>query len=300
MSASSIGGGVPRAHTEPLAIRVLLIGIAVGFLGLFLILPLVLVFTYAFADGIHAYLRAIREPDSLSAIRLTLLTVLVVVPINTLFGVCAAWAIAKFRFKGKSLLVTLIDMPFAISPVVVGTIFILLFGARGWLGPTLSEWGVSIIFTPAAVVIVTLFGTMPFVVRELIPLMQSQGTEEELAAISLGANGWQTFRRVTLPNIRWGLIYGIILCNARAMGEFGSVFVVSGRIRGETNTMSLHVEVLYNDYMITAAFAIASLLAMLAVVTLVVKTVVEWKIERDVRLGSLGYGSEPQERESAP
>jgi sulfate transport system permease protein len=288
----SIGSTSRRGGTEPWWVRLILITIAVVFLTLFLILPLILVFRYAFQEGFGAYFAAIVQRDSLSAIRLTLITVLIVVPVNTVFGVCAAWAISKFQFWGKSILISLIDIPFAVSPVVAGTIFILLFGARGWFGPTLSEWGWPIIFTPTAIVIVTMFGTMPFVVRELIPLMQAQGIDEELAALSLGASGWQTFRRVTLPNIRWGLIYGVILCNARAMGEFGSVFVVSGRIRGETNTMSLHVEVLYNDYMITAAFAIASLLAMLAVVTLVVKTTVEWKLERDLKLASESYAAD--------
>ncbi|MFA9478040.1 sulfate ABC transporter permease subunit CysW [Phycisphaerales bacterium AB-hyl4] len=277
---------LPAAVGESAWVRRTLIAIALGFISLVLLMPLVLVFTYAFGEGLQVYLAAIRETDSLSAIRLTLITAAIVVPLNTVFGVAAAWAIAKFDFRGKSVLITIIDLPFAISPVVVGMIFILLFGARGWFGPTLSEWGIQIIFTPLAIIIVSAFGTMPFVVRELIPLMQAQGTEEEQSALTLGASGFQTFWRITLPNIKWGLIYGVILCNARAMGEFGSVYVVSGRIRGETNTMPLHIEVLYNDYMFTASFAVASLLAMLALVTLVVKSVVEWKIARDLAIAT--------------
>ncbi len=268
---------------ETPVVRWLLIGIALIFMTMFLILPLVLVFTYAFRDGVAVYIAAIMDFDSLSAIRLTLLTASIAVPVNTLFGVSAAWAIAKFDFKGKNLLITLVDLPFAISPIVAGTIFILLFGARGWFAPILVAWDLQIIFTPIAIVLVTLFGTMPFVLRELIPLMQAQGTQEEQAALTLGANGFQTFFRITLPNIKWGLIYGIILCNARAMGEFGSIYVISGRIRGETNTVPLHIEVLYNDYMLSAAFAMASLLAMLALVTLAVKSIVEWKVAYNIR-----------------
>ncbi|MCC5829232.1 MAG: sulfate ABC transporter permease subunit CysW [Phycisphaeraceae bacterium] len=270
----------PSAAESPW-VRWVLIAIALGFISLVLLLPLALVFRYAFGEGLGVYLAAIRDADTVAAIRLTLITAAIVVPLNTVFGVMAAWAIAKFEFRGKSLLITILDMPFAISPVVVGMIFVLLFGARGWLGPTLSQWGIQIIFTPIAIVIVVAFGTMPFVVRELVSLMQAQGSEEELAALTLGASGFQTFRRITLPNIKWGLIYGVILCNARAMGEFGSVYVVSGRIRGETDTMPLHIEALYNDYLLTASFAVASLLAMLAIVTLVVKSIVEWKIARD-------------------
>lgn len=277
---------VQRASGESPLVRVLLIAVALGFMGLFLVLPLVLIFTYAFGEGLAVYLRAIREPDALAAIRLTLITAAIVVPVNTVFGVIAAWAIAKFQFRGKNVLVTLIDLPFAISPVAAGMVFVLLFGARGWFGPLLSAWDIRIIFTPVAIVLVTLFGTMPFVVRELVPLMQAQGAQEEEGALILGASGWQTFWRVTLPNIKWGLLYGVILCTARAMGEFGSVYVVSGRIRGETNTVPLHIEVLYNDYMFTASFAIASLLAMLALVTLTVKAVVEWHEARSRRAGT--------------
>lgn len=282
----SHAGQSSPAHGGSWLIKWSLIAIAMGFLALFLILPLVLIFSYAFAEGLQVYTNSIRDADSLAAIRLTLITAAIVVPLNTVFGVACAWAVSKFEFKGKSVLITIIDLPFAISPVVVGMIFVLLFGAQGWLGPWLAERDIQIIFTPVAIVIVSLFGTMPFVARELIPLMQAQGTQEEQAALTLGAGGWQTFFRVTLPNIKWGLIYGVILCNARAMGEFGSVFVVSGRIRGETNTMPLHIEVLYNDYMITAAFAMASLLAMLAIVTLVIKATVEWKIARDHRIAA--------------
>ncbi len=296
----SRAGAVP-AHGDSPLVRRTLIAVALGFLGLFLILPLVLIFSQALAEGVRVYFDAIREPDSLAAIRLTLVTAAIVVPVNTVFGVAAAWAIAKFEFKGKSFLITIIDMPFAISPVVVGLIFVLMFGATGWLGPHLAEYGIHLLFTPAAIVIVTLFGTMPFVARELIPLMQAQGTQEEQSALTLGASGWQTFYHITLPNVKWGLLYGVILCNARAMGEFGSVYVVSGRIRGETNTMPLHVEVLYNDYMITAAFAVASLLALLALVTLAAKSIVEWKIARDMRLASAAAGEAPApDGESAP
>ncbi len=268
------------ATTESPLTRWVLIATAMGFLAVFLFLPLVLVFVYAFGQGISAYLAAFAEPDARTAIRLTLITAAIAVPLNTAFGVSAAWAIAKFEFKGKNLLITLIDLPFAISPVIAGLIFVLLFGARGWLGPWLQAHDIRIIFATPGIVLATLFVTFPFVARELIPLMQAQGTEEEQSALTLGATGWQTFWRVTLPNIKWGLIYGVILCNARAMGEFGAVSVVSGHIRGQTNTMPLHIEVLYNDYQFAAAFAVASLLAFLAVVTLVVKSFVEWKSAR--------------------
>jgi sulfate transport system permease protein len=277
---------VQHASGEPWLVRWILIAIALGFMTLFLVLPLVLVFAYAFSEGIGVYLKAITEPDALAAIRLTLITAAIVVPVNTVFGITAAWAIAKFSFRGKSVLITLIDLPFAISPVAAGMVFVLLFGARGWFGPLLSAWDIRVIFTPVAIVMVSLFGTMPFVVRELIPLMQAQGAQEEEGALILGASGWQTFWRVTLPNIKWGLLYGVILCTARAMGEFGSVYVVSGRIRGETNTVPLHIEVLYNDYMFTASFAIASLLAMLALVTLTLKATVEWSEARSRRKGT--------------
>lgn len=263
--------------SEPVGVRLALIAVAFAFLGLFLMLPLFVVFAEALRGGIGAYVEAFTEPDALAAIRLTLITAMIAVPLNIVFGVAAAWAIAKFEFAGKSLLITFIDLPFSVSPVIAGLIYILLFGAHGWFGPWLIEHDVEIIFAVPGIVIATIFVTFPFVARELIPLMQEQGNEEEEAALSLGAGGWQTFRRVTLPNIKWGLIYGVLLCNARAMGEFGAVSVVSGHIRGETNTMPLHVEILYNEYNFTAAFAIASLLALLAVVTLVLKTVLEWR-----------------------
>jgi len=272
----------PRKRTtsvisEPVWVRVALIAAALVFLGLFLLLPLFVVFAEALRGGIGTYVEAFAEPDALAAIRLTLITAMIAVPLNIVFGIAAAWAIAKFEFTGKSLMITFIDLPFSVSPVIAGLIYILLFGAHGWLGPWLIAHDVEIIFAVPGIVIATIFVTFPFVARELIPLMQEQGNEEEEAALSLGAGGWQTFRRVTLPNIKWGLIYGVLLCNARAMGEFGAVSVVSGHIRGETNTMPLHVEILYNEYNFTAAFAIASLLALLAVVTLVLKTVLEWR-----------------------
>jgi sulfate transport system permease protein len=259
--------------------RWLLTGIALAFLAFFLVLPLVVVFSEAFSKGASYFLAAVREPDALAAIRLTLLTVAIAVPANIVFGIAAAWAIAKFRFRGKSLLTTLIDLPFAVSPVISGLVYVLVFGAQGWFGPWLIAHGIRIIFAVPGIILVTTFVTFPFVARELIPLMQAQGTDEEYSAITLGASGWQTFWRVTLPNIRWGLFYGVVLCNARAMGEFGAVSVVSGHIRGETDTMPLHVEVLYNDYNIAGAFAVASLLALLALVTLVLKSVVEWRQE---------------------
>jgi sulfate transport system permease protein len=240
------------------------------------VLPLVAVFVEAFRNGIGAYLAAIREPDALAAIRLTLLVAAIAVPANLVFGLCAAWAIAKFEFRGKSLLITLVDLPFSVSPVIAGLVYVLLFGANGWFGPLLDQWNVKIIFTVTGLVLATIFVTFPFVARELIPLMEEQGREEEEAAVSLGASGWQTFFRVTLPNVKWGLLYGVLLCNARAMGEFGAVSVVSGRIRGETVTMPLHVEILYNEYNLAAAFAVASLLAGLALCTLALKSILEW------------------------
>ncbi len=266
------------ATAEQPWVRRLLIAAAVTFLALLLFLPLVLVFSYAVGEGLGAYVAAIAAPDARAAITLTLLAALIAVPLNTAFGVAAAWAITRFTFRGKNLLITLIDLPFAISPVIAGLVFVLLFGARGWLGPWLLEHDVRIIFAVPGIVLVTMFVTFPFVARELIPLMQAQGSEEEMSALTLGAGGWQIFRRVTLPNIKWGLLYGVILCNARAMGEFGAVSVVSGHIRGQTNTVPLHVEVLYNDYQFTAAFAAASLLALLAVVTLVVKAFIERRL----------------------
>ena len=268
-----------RATTEPALVRWTLIGVVLVFLGLFLAVPLAAVFSEALGKGVAAYFAAFREPDALAAIRLTLLTAAIAVPVNLLFGVAAAWAIAKFEFVGKNLLITLIDLPFSVSPVVSGLIYVLLFGLQGWLGPWLAEHDIKIIFAVPGIVLATIFVTFPFVARELIPLMQAQGTEEEEAARVLGAGGWQTFWRVTLPNIKWGLLYGVILCNARAMGEFGAVSVVSGHVRGLTNTVPLHVEILYNEYNSTAAFAVASLLALLALVTLAAKSVVEWKAQ---------------------
>jgi sulfate transport system permease protein len=258
-------------------VRVALIAVALVFLGLFLVAPLLAVFSQALAKGFAAYLLAVREPVALSAVRLTLLTAAVAVPMNLLFGIAAAWAIAKFEFVGKNLLITLIDLPFAISPVISGIIFVLLFGRLGVFGPWLQAHDVRIIFAVPGIVLATVFVTFPFVARELIPVMQAAGSDEEEAARVLGASGWQTFLRVTLPSVKWGLLYGVILCNARAMGEFGAVSVVSGHIRGRTNTLPLHVEILYNEYNFQAAFAVASLLALLALVTLVAKSVVEWR-----------------------
>jgi sulfate transport system permease protein len=263
--------------TERALVRWGLIGTAFLYLTLFLFAPLVAIFTEALKHGLSSYIDAFLNEDALAAIRLTLLVAAVAVPLNALFGVAAAWAIAKFEFLGKQALITLIDMPLAVSPVISGLIYVLLFGAQGWLGPWLAEHDIRIIFALPGIVLATIFVTVPFVARELIPLMQSQGREEEEAAITLGASGWQTFRRVTLPNIKWSLLYGVILCNARAMGEFGAVSVVSGHIRGLTNTMPLHVEILYNEYNAVAAFAVASLLTLLAIVTLVAKAIVERK-----------------------
>ncbi|WP_019141582.1 sulfate ABC transporter permease subunit CysW [Noviherbaspirillum massiliense] len=268
------------ATVEPLWVRALLLGVALAFLTLFLFVPLIAVFAEAFRKGWQAYVEAIVEPDALSAIRLTLLTALIAVPLNLVFGVAAAWTIAKFEFRGKYLLLTLIDLPFSVSPVISGLIYVLLFGAQGWFGPWLQEHDIRILFAVPGIVLATIFVTFPFVARELIPLMQSQGRDEEEAALVLGASGWKTFWRVTLPNIKWGLLYGVILCNARAMGEFGAVSVVSGHIRGQTNTMPLQVEILYNEYNFAAAFAIASLLALLALVTLAVKSFIEWRASR--------------------
>ena len=267
-------------------VRWLLIGVALAFLGLFLVVPLVVVFVQAFAKGIGPYFEAQREPDALAAIRLTLLVAVIAVPVNTLFGVAASWAIAKFNFVGKNLLLTIIDLPFTISPVVSGLVFVLLFGRNGWAGPWLADHNVRIIFAVPGIVLATVFVTFPFVARELVPLMQAQGTEEEEAARVLGAGGWQTFWRITLPNIKWGLLYGVILCNARAMGEFGAVSVVSGHIRGATNTIPLHVEILYNEYNSSAAFSVASLLTVLAVVTLILKSLVEWQNKRQMALAA--------------
>jgi sulfate transport system permease protein len=272
-----------RGTTEAPWIRWTLTGIALAFMFLFLVLPLAAVFTEALRKGWDAYWEALKEPDAWAAIRLTLLTAAVAVPLNLAFGIAAAWAIAKYEFRGKSFLTTLIDLPFSVSPVVAGLIYVLVFGAQGWLGPWLMEHDIKIVFAVPGIILATIFVTFPFIARELIPLMQAQGNDEEQAAIVLGATGWQTFWYVTLPNIKWGLIYGVILCNARAMGEFGAVSVVSGHIRGQTNTMPLHIEVLYNEYQSAAAFAVASLLALLALVTLVIKSVVEWRHEREMK-----------------
>ena len=270
--------------TEAPWVRYALIGIARVFVLLFLVLPLAAVFTEALRKGLDAYLEALREPDAWAAIRLTLLTAAIAVPLNLVFGVAAAWCIAKYNFKGKAFLTTLVDLPFSVSPVVAGLVYVLMFGANGWIGPWLQEHDIKIIFAVPGIVLATVFVTFPFIARELIPLMEAQGNDEEQAAIVLGASGWQTFWHVTLPNIKWGLLYGVILCNARAMGEFGAVSVVSGHIRGQTNTMPLHVEILYNEYQSVAAFAVASLLALLALVTLVIKSVAEWRAERERRL----------------
>jgi sulfate transport system permease protein len=268
------------ALTEPRWVRWLLLGTALVFLGCFLFVPLVLVFVKALEDGFRTYLEAIREPVALDAVRLTLTTAAITVPVNLLFGLAAAWAIAKFRFPGKNLLITLIDLPFSVSPVIAGMIFVLLFGAQGLLGPWLADHGLRIIFAVPGIVLATVFVTSPMVARELIPLMQSQGNDDEEVALTLGASGLQTFFRVSLPKIRWGLLYGVVLCNARAMGEFGAVSVVSGHVRGLTNTMPLHVEILYNEYQFSAAFAVASLLALLALATLAIKSVIEWRTSR--------------------
>ena len=265
------------ATTEPRAVRFVLTLVALGFLGLFLVLPLLSVFAEALSKGWQAYAAAVREPEALSALRLTLLTAAIAVPLNLVFGVCAAWAVARFEFRGKNLLVSLIDLPFAISPVISGVIFVLLFGRQGLLGPWLQAHDVKIIFAVPGIALATVFVTLPFVARELIPVMEASGPDEEEAARVLGASGWQIFFKVTLPNVKWGLLYGVILCNARAMGEFGAVSVVSGHIRGLTNTLPLHVEILYNEYQFQAAFAVASLLALLALLTLVAKSVVEWR-----------------------
>jgi sulfate transport system permease protein len=273
----------PRKATntlEPRWVRYALIAIALLFLTLFLFVPLVAVFVEALKHGWATYKESVIEPDALAAVKLTLIAAVISVPLNLVFGVAAAWAIAKFDFRGKSILLTLIDLPFSVSPVIAGLIYVLMFGAQGWFGPWLMDHDIKILFAVPGIVLATVFITFPFVARELIPLMQAQGSEEEEAALVLGASGWATFRRVTLPNIKWGLLYGVILCNARAMGEFGAVSVVSGHIRGETNTMPLQVEILYNEYNFTAAFAIASLLALLALVTLAVKSFIEWRLHQ--------------------
>ena len=281
-----MAGAAPRyekpRNVQP-AVRVAragLIFVTIAFLALLLLAPLGAVLAQAFAEGLRVYLESFENPDTLAAIKLTLLTAAIVVPLNTLFGIAAAWAIAKFEFRGKSLLITLIALPFAISPVIAGLVFVMLFGSHGWWGEWLQEHDIQVIFAVPGIVLATAFVTFPYVARELIPLMQQQGSEEEEAAITLGAGPWMTFLRVTVPKIRWGLLYGIILCNARAMGEFGAVSVVSGHIRGLTTTMPLQVEILYNEYLFVAAFAVASVLALLAIVTLVIKTFVEWRADR--------------------
>jgi sulfate transport system permease protein len=274
--------GGKHCITEPALVRWGLTAVALIFLVLFLVLPLAAVFSQAFEKGLDVYLAALKEPDTLSSIKLTLITAAVAVPLNLVFGVMAAWAIAKFTFPGKNLLITLIDLPFSVSPVISGLIFVLLFGRQGWLGPWLDAHDTKIVFAVPGIILATVFVTFPFIARELIPLMEAQGRDEEEAALVLGASGLQTFFRVTLPNIKWGIIYGVILCNARAMGEFGAVSVVSGHIRGSTNTVPLHVEILYNEYNYTAAFAVASLLAFLALITLAVKTIAEWKVRQQL------------------
>jgi sulfate/thiosulfate transport system permease protein len=278
---------IARSTTEGRAARTALITTALAFLVVFLLMPLIAVFSEALKQGFGAFAHAVADPDARAAIRLTLLIASISVPLNLAFGLAASWAITKFSFPGKSLLITLIDLPFSVSPVVSGLIFVLLFGAHGVLGPWLAEHDLKIIFAVPGIVLATVFITFPFVARELIPLMMEQGKDDEEAAISLGASGWQTFWHVTLPNIRWGLLYGVLLCNARAMGEFGAVSVVSGHIRGLTNTMPLHVEILYNEYDFVGAFAVASLLACLALVTLVAKSVLEWRF--DLHLGGAGH-----------
>jgi sulfate/thiosulfate transport system permease protein len=272
-------------HLESGWVRASLVGIALGYLAIALLLPLVAVFVEALREGVQAYVEGVIEPDAIAAIKLTLLVAAIAVPLNIVFGIMAAWTIAKFDFPGKSLLITFIDLPFSVSPVVSGLIYVLLYGAHGWFGPWLQAHDLEIIFAVPGIVLATIFVTFPFVARELIPLMQAQGRDDEEAALSLGASGWQTFRLVTLPNIKWGLLYGVLLCNARAMGEFGAVSVVSGHIRGETNTMPLHVEILYNEYSFVAAFAVASLLAALALITLAAKSFLEWRHRDELAVG---------------
>lgn len=267
-----------KTRLEPVWLKYTLLSIALPFIGLFLIMPLGIVFTQAFSQGWHVYVESIIEPDALASIKLTLTVVLFSIPLTTIFGLCAAWAITKFEFRGKHFLITLIDLPFAVSPVIAGLIFIILFGSHGWFGSWLSEQGIRIVFATPGIIIATVFITSPFVARELIPLMQEQNTHEEESALTLGASGFQMFWKVTLPNIKWALLYGVILCNARAMGEFGAVAVVSGHIRGLTTTMPLHIEILYGEYLFASAFAVASLLTLLALITLVLKSVIEWRI----------------------
>ena len=295
-AAATLAGGLQRSTTlgsraairDPQGVKWLILGASLTFLTLFLLLPLVSVMAEALRKGAQVYWESLSQPDALAAIRLTLLAAAVSVPLNLVFGVAAAWAVAKFQFPGKQVLITLIDLPFSVSPVIAGLIFVLMFGGQGWFGPWLQAHDIKIIFAVPGIVLATIFVTFPFVARELIPLMQAQGREEEEAAVVLGARGWQTFWHVTLPNVKWGLLYGVILCNARAMGEFGAVSVVSGHIRGITNTMPLHVEILYNEYDFAAAFAVASLLALLALVTLALKSWVEWQASRAASTGESG------------
>jgi sulfate transport system permease protein len=275
--------------SEPLIVRIGLILLGVAFMVLFIVMPVIAVFSEAFRQGVDAYFKSLSTPDAQASIRLTLLVAAIAVPLNVVFGVCASWAIAKFEFKGKAFLTTLIDLPFSVSPVISGLVYVLLFGSGSLLGPWLKSYGIEILFAVPGIVLATVFVTFPFVARELIPLMQDQGSGDEEAAISLGASGWQTFWRVTLPNIKWGLLYGVLLCNARAMGEFGAVAVVSGKIRGQTTTMPLQVEMFYNEYQATAAFALASLLAMLALVTLVLKTALEWRFGDELAATGRGH-----------
>lgn len=277
------------ATRESPLVRYIILTISLIFFASCLLLPLILVFVEAFKQGVQVYVHALIDPDTLAAVKLTLLTAAIAVPVNVIFGIAAAWSVAKFRFRGKSILTTLIDLPFSVSPVIAGLMLVLLFGAQGWFGESLRDHDIQILYAVPAIVLATVFITVPFVARELIPLMEAQGTEEEEAAIVLGANGWQTFWHVTLPNIKWGLLYGVILCNARAMGEFGAVSVVSGHIRGETNTLPLHVEILYNEYTFSAAFAVSSLLALLAILTLILKVWIESRTSRqDNRTDSTG------------
>jgi sulfate transport system permease protein len=271
-----------RPTEDSLFTRAALIAVTVGYVGLFLLLPLLIVFFSALEQGISAAFAALKDADAQSAIHLTLITAAIAVPLNAIFGICAAWAVAKYDFRGKSILTALIDLPFSVSPVIAGLIYVLVFGMQGWLGPWLRDHDIKIVFALPGIVLATMFVTFPFVARELIPLMADQGRDEEEAAVTLGASGFQTFLRVTLPNIKWGLLYGVLLCNARAMGEFGAVSVVSGHIRGLTDTMPLHVEVLYNDYQYVAAFAVASLLALLAIVTLILKSLLEWRYADEI------------------
>ncbi len=274
---------------EPVAVRWALIVTGLLFMAMFLVLPLVAVFSEAFSKGIDVFFQSLQQPDAQSAIRLTLLVAAIAVPLNVVFGVCASWAIAKFEFKGKAFLITLIDLPFSVSPVISGLVYVLLFGSGSLLGPWLRTYNIEILFAVPGIVLATIFVTFPFVARELIPLMQDQGSGDEEAALSLGASGWQTFWRVTVPNIKWGLFYGVLLCNARAMGEFGAVAVVSGKIRGETTTMPLQIEMFYNEYQGTAAFALASILALLALVTLVLKTALEWRFGDELAASGRGH-----------